>query len=100
MSDDFRVGTWDSKPAKGAAGKTGLWRTYRPVIDHDICIRCEICALYCPEPCIARIDDPSHEKGKMIIEYEFCKGCGICANECPKKCIAMVKETEFENVEE
>ncbi len=95
-NDDFKVETWNSKPTKGAAGKTGLWRTFRPIIDDDVCTRCEICALYCPEPCITlNPDDPSHEKGRMVIEYEYCKGCGICANECPKHCIEMVKETEF-----
>lgn len=94
--NNFEVETWNSKPSKGSAGNTGLWRTYRPVIDHDKCTRCQLCALYCPEPCIELDeDDPSHEKGKMVIDYDYCKGCGICANECPQECIEMVKETEF-----
>ena len=94
--DDFCVDTWNSTPAKGSAGKTGLWRTYRPVIDHEECTRCEMCILYCPEPCITiDLNDKSHKKGKIIIDYDYCKGCGICSNECPQKCIEMVKETEF-----
>ena len=99
--DDFKVTTWNSKPAKGSAGKTGLWRTYRPVINHELCTRCEICALYCPEPCI-ELDpnDKSHEKGKIVIDYEFCKGCGICANECARQCITMEKESDFFQEEE
>lgn len=95
--DDFAVDTWNSQPSKGAAGKTGLWRTYRPIINHDDCTRCEMCILYCPEPVITLDqNDKSHKKGKVNIDYEYCKGCGICAHECPQNCIEMVKETEFE----
>jgi pyruvate ferredoxin oxidoreductase delta subunit len=72
-----------SKPVKGAAGKTGAWRTFRPVIDPEACNQCGLCQLYCPE---AAIDE------NLEIDYEFCKGCGICANECPKKAIRMEKE--------
>jgi len=94
--DDFRVDTWNSKPTKGSAGNTGLWRTFRPVINHEECTRCEICILFCPEPCIILdTEDPSHKKGKVIIDYDWCKGCGICAYECPKDCIEMVKESDL-----
>ena len=72
-----------SKPVKGAAGKTGAWRTFKPVIDPEQCNQCGLCQLYCPE---AAIDE------NLEIDYEFCKGCGICANECPKKAIRMEKE--------
>ncbi|MBD3189928.1 MAG: 4Fe-4S dicluster domain-containing protein [Candidatus Heimdallarchaeota archaeon] len=99
--EEFEVETWTSEPEEGTAGETGLWRTFRPVIDHDECIRCEICSLYCPEPCITLDEsDPSHKKGKMVIDYEYCKGCGICANECPKHCIEMVKETTIDEEKE
>lgn len=98
--DDFEIESWNSQPAEASAGKTGSWRTYRPVIDHDECIRCDICALYCPDICITRVDDPSHKKGKMVIDYDYCKGCAICSNECPKQCIEMVKESEFHKEEE
>ncbi len=66
--------------------KTGDWRTFKPVIDHEKCIKCYICWLYCPEPSIDRAKD-----GGVEINYEQCKGCGICAAECPVKCIEMVK---------
>ena len=99
--DDFKVDTWNSRPAKGSAGKTGLWRTFRPVINHEECTRCEICVLFCPEPCIELDqEDKTHKKGKIIIDYDYCKGCGICANECPQHCIDMIKETEFFEDEE
>ncbi len=72
-----------SRPKKGAAGATGSWRTFKPVVDKEKCNRCGICALYCPDNAI----DPDLE-----IDLEFCKGCGICANECPQKAITMERE--------
>jgi len=74
-------------PTKGAAGRTGLWRTERPVIDYSKCVKCLLCWLYCPEGAVVRRGD-----GGMEIDYEYCKGCGVCANECPVKAITMVEE--------
>ena len=72
-----------SRPRKGASGKTGGWRTFRPVIEPDRCSKCGLCSLYCPEAAIGE---------DLEIDYEFCKGCGICAEECPKKAIRMERE--------
>ncbi|MDD1669163.1 MAG: 4Fe-4S binding protein [Methanomicrobiales archaeon] len=72
-----------SRPKKGASGKTGRWRTFRPVIDPEQCNKCGLCSLYCPEGVISE---------EQEIDYDFCKGCGICAEECPKKAIRMVRE--------
>lgn len=72
-----------SKPIVGASGKTGSWRTFRPVIDKEKCNACGLCALYCPE----RAMDTD-----IVVDLDFCKGCGICANECPKKAIALKLE--------
>ena len=48
---------------------TGTWRYRRPVIRHDDCVRCGICAEYCP--------------------------CGVIEKvECPKKAIDFVLESE------
>lgn len=85
---------WDLPPAsasfpvKGFAGKTGDWRTFRPVIDQEKCIKCYFCYMYCPEGTIKVAD----ETGEVSVEYDYCKGCGICAEMCPKKCIEMEKE--------
>ncbi|SKC36024.1 4Fe-4S binding protein [Maledivibacter halophilus] len=65
---------------------TGDWRTQRPVIDHEKCIKCGICFLYCPVNSINKIE------GEFVISYDYCKGCGICAHECPKKAINMAVE--------
>lgn len=78
--------------AVGEAGKTGYWRSFRPVIDHAKCIpslkgkpACYLCWLYCPEG-VVKAEIP------VSIDLEYCKGCGVCAEECPAKAITMVKE--------
>lgn len=75
-----------SRPKVGASGKTGMWRTERPVLNKDRCNNCLICWIFCPEGTIKRMDD------KVEIDYDYCKGCGICANECARKAIVMVAE--------
>jgi pyruvate ferredoxin oxidoreductase delta subunit len=75
-----------AKPAKGSAGKTGLWRTFRPVYDESKCVKCLLCWLYCPEGVIYVEGD------RISIDYEYCKGCGICAKVCNKNAIEMVVE--------
>ncbi|MEZ0290146.1 MAG: 4Fe-4S binding protein [Sulfolobales archaeon] len=78
-----------SRPSYGAAGRTGLWRVLRPVVNLDKCIDCGICFLYCPEDVI------DWERGsKVRIDYNYCKGCGICASVCPVKAIEMIPESE------
>lgn len=72
-----------SRPTVGAAGKTGTWRVFRPVVDKEKCNNCGLCAVYCPDGVI---------DNDLEIDLAFCKGCGICANECPKKSITMVRE--------
>ncbi|MHA1419025.1 MAG: 4Fe-4S binding protein [Candidatus Heimdallarchaeaceae archaeon] len=79
-------------PIVGAAGRTGDWRTLKPVVDPELCIKCNICWKFCPDNAIYRADK---EKDQIIkFDYEYCKGCGICANECPSKAITMVSEDE------
>lgn len=67
---------------------TGAWKTFRPVVDREECIKCYICWKFCPEPCIS-IDE---ETGYPVVDLGHCKGCGICAEECPKNCIEMELE--------
>lgn len=79
-----------SLPVKGSAGKTGDWRTFRPVVDNEKCIKCYFCYMYCPEGTIS----VNEETGFVKIDYDYCKGCGVCAKNCPKECIAMEKENK------
>ncbi|RLE77977.1 MAG: pyruvate ferredoxin oxidoreductase [Thermoprotei archaeon] len=66
--------------------KTGDWRTFRPVIDQEKCVKCLICWVYCPDMAI------EWDGEKVTVNYDYCKGCGICANECPRKAIRMEEE--------
>ena len=72
-----------SSPAGVLTEGNAGWRVRRPVVDHDRCIKCQLCWVYCPEGVIDR---------NIEIDMNFCKGCGICANECPKKAITMADE--------
>lgn len=64
------------------------WRTFRPVIDHDKCVKCMRCFLVCPDGVI----DKSGET--LEIDYDYCKGCGICAVECKLGAIEMIQEVK------
>ena len=72
---------------------TGSWRTERPQVDFDHCVKCGTCAMYCPANVIT-IDKGAAKCVSFM--WAYCKGCGICANECPKSCITMVEEKEEE----
>jgi len=69
--------------------ETGSWRTYKPVLNADLCNNCLICWIFCPDTSVLVGD----EKMKGF-DYGHCKGCGICAAECPKKAITMVLDVE------
>jgi pyruvate ferredoxin oxidoreductase gamma subunit len=70
--------------------RTGLWRTVRPVIDHDRCRGCHwVCSTLCPDGAIV-VD----EEDRPQIDYDHCKGCMICVAVCPPHAIAAVPESE------
>lgn len=68
--------------------KTGSWRSMKPEIDRERCIKCGRCWQYCPDAAIFM----DKKDGKARIDHDYCKGCGICAKECPVRCIEMKKE--------
>jgi len=70
------------------ARQTGSWRVERPVIDTDVCTRCGLCFVRCPDGAIA-LDD----EGFPVIDYDHCKGCMICHQICPLQAIESIKET-------
>lgn len=67
--------------------RTGDWKSQRPVWDHQRCIKCGICYLFCPEGCIGQNED-----GYFEANLYYCKGCGICARECWTEAIRMIEE--------
>lgn len=71
----------------------GTTKTQRPVVRFDLCTKCTLCWLECPDECFDPTDD-----GLYDIAYSYCVGCGKCADICPvKECIVMVDELQFEN---
>ena len=78
------------KAANSVEVRTGLWRTMRPVIDHERCNRSTwVCGSFCPDGAIS-----IGEGGFPHIDLDHCKGCMICVAQCPPHAIAAVAETD------
>ena len=86
---DLEIGSIVAEPGSASQYQTGGWRSQRPVLNVDLCIKCGLCYIYCPEGCIEQ-----HEDGYFRANLFYCKGCGICAAECPKKAITTIEEEE------
>ena len=79
------------RPARNPTFKKWSTRTMRPVVDFDICIKCTLCWLQCPDSCF----DVTPE-GLYDANMEACCGCGVCEAVCPvKECVTMVNEVSF-----
>ncbi|MEL9908823.1 MAG: 4Fe-4S binding protein [Desulfurococcus sp.] len=78
-----------TRPGIGVAGKTGFWRTTKPVVDQSKCTRCYQCEIFCPVNVI-RVEPETGVK----IDYDYCKGCGVCADVCPVNAISIVEEVK------
>ncbi len=68
---------------------TGSWRSSRPVVTANQCIKCGVCWIYCPDAAIVQAPE-----GHFEANLTYCKGCGICVKECPVGCIEMILEEE------
>ena len=84
---DLAPGMYPLEPGNSVKFKTGDWRSFRPVIDKEKCIKCGQCYILCPDACYSE-----DEEGYFVPDLNYCKGCGICASICPKKAITMVLE--------
>jgi len=72
--------------------RTGLWRTFRPVIDYERCHHCWwVCSEFWPDSAIHVRADQSPE-----IDYDHCKGCMICVAQCPSHAIHPEPERKKE----
>jgi pyruvate ferredoxin oxidoreductase gamma subunit len=78
-----------AEPGNAKSYRSGDWRAQRPVWDHDRCIKCGICSLFCPDGCVSQ-----NEQGYFEADYYYCKGCGICARECWTQAITMIEEAK------
>ncbi len=67
--------------------KTGNWRQFRPVLHPELCTRCWICFVRCPEAAIS-LDAQDYP----VVDYDECKGCLLCAHECPTRAFTVEKE--------
>ena len=45
----FNIGAVITEPGSSIKNKTGSWRSMRPIIDRDKCIKCGTCLEVCPE---------------------------------------------------
>jgi pyruvate ferredoxin oxidoreductase delta subunit len=86
---DLEVGNIITEAGNASFRKTGDWRTERPILDKEKCIKCALCWIYCPDAAIK----PSAE-GYYEADLYYCKGCGICASICPAGAIKMIAEEE------
>ena len=55
----------------------------KPVIDHEKCDGCGLCAKHCKFGAIKMVE------GRPIINQFFCEGCGVCEQVCPRKAILL-----------
>jgi pyruvate ferredoxin oxidoreductase delta subunit len=93
MQDPATHAAGGYQPARNPTFKKWSTRTMRPVVDFDICIKCTLCWLQCPDSCF----DVTPE-GLYDANMEACCGCGVCEAVCPvKDCVTMVNEVAFKD---
>ena len=84
---EIPLGCAIQKPETARNYLTGSWRSQRPIWEHEKCVQCGVCELFCPEGCINQ-----DIEGYFQADLDYCKGCGICAVECWTQCIKMKQE--------
>jgi pyruvate ferredoxin oxidoreductase delta subunit len=93
MDDPTTHAAGGYQPARNPTFKKWSTRTMRPVVDFDICIKCTLCWLQCPDSCF----DVTPE-GLYDANMQACCGCGVCEAVCPvKDCVTMVNEVSFKD---
>ncbi|MBS7287668.1 MAG: 4Fe-4S binding protein, partial [Candidatus Freyarchaeota archaeon] len=64
-----------------------------PVINNDLCKRCEKCMEICPMDAIYHHYPHSEDLSDdmMIVREDLCIGCGLCASNCPSSAVTLKK---------
>lgn len=75
--------------ANSAIRSMSGWRTFRPVLNPELCNGCWLCFANCPEGAITIKPD-----GKPAVYYPHCKGCLDCVEVCPTDAMTVERETE------
>jgi pyruvate ferredoxin oxidoreductase delta subunit len=88
---ELAIGTSITYPGSARECKTGDWKSQRPIWNHEQCISCGLCVIYCPEGCV---HFGQEQVNLPDANLNYCKGCGICVHECPTACISMKDEEE------
>ena len=76
-------------PCTECLANTDLCEADKAVIDENLCIGCNVCAVVCPFGAVKK-----NENGVAQVNEDLCKGCGICAARCPEQVITMKKLTD------
>ncbi|MEM4703693.1 MAG: FAD-dependent oxidoreductase [Candidatus Bathyarchaeia archaeon] len=76
-------------PCAECLASIGLCEEDKAVVDENLCIGCNVCAVVCPFGAIRK-----NEKEIAQVNEALCKGCGICAARCPEHAITMRKQTD------
>ncbi len=82
----INTGAVITEPGSSIKNKTAGWRSLKPIVDKNKCVKCGLCWAFCPDIAI------KITKTGIEIDYDYCKGCGICALQCPNHSITMQKE--------
>ncbi len=66
---------------------------FAPVINNDLCKRCDKCMKICPMDAIYHHYPHSEDLSDdmMVVREDLCIGCGLCASNCPNGAVILKK---------
>ncbi|MCI9129075.1 MAG: (4Fe-4S)-binding protein [Eggerthellaceae bacterium] len=59
---------------------------YRITHDPHLCVKCGLCAAFCPIPGILEMGEDGYPR---VISADACVGCQTCSGNCPKRALAV-----------
>ncbi|MGB9741504.1 MAG: 4Fe-4S dicluster domain-containing protein [Candidatus Bathyarchaeia archaeon] len=74
-------------------------KNYRLILDRNLCVGCQICALACPKEAVKvekqpRVQGEKARRAKVDIDLNKCNFCGICDVLCPYGAIKVTVNGE------